>query len=81
MNIFGIVILATVFAKFFIDTLARWLNLRSLKPEAPAEFRDLYDPDEYARSQEYARVNTRFHFIESGFHLVLFLIFWFVGRI
>ncbi|MGH9856914.1 MAG: M48 family metallopeptidase, partial [Acidobacteriota bacterium] len=79
MNAFGAIILLTILGKFFIDTLARWLNVRSLDPGAPPELRDLYDPAEYARSQEYARVNTRFHFLESGFHLVLFLAFWFLG--
>jgi STE24 endopeptidase len=79
MNAFGVIILLTILAKFSIDTLARWLNLRSLDPNAPAEFRNLYDPAEYARSQEYTRVNTRFHFLESGLLLILFLAFWFLG--
>ena len=79
MNAFGAIILLTILGKFFIDTVARWLNLRSLNPQAPSEFQDLYDPSEYARSQDYARVNTRFHLLESGFQLILFLAFWFSG--
>lgn len=79
MNIFGAIILLTILGKFFLDTLARWLNLRSLDPQVPPEFSDLYNPSEYARSQEYARTNARFELVESSFHLALFLVFWFAG--
>ncbi len=79
MNVFGVIILATVLGKFFVDMIARWLNLRSLDPHVPSQFRDLYDPEQYARSQEYTKVTTRFHLLESAIHLVIFLIFWFAG--
>ena len=79
MNLFGAIILLTILFKFFIDTFSRWLNLKSLQPEAPYGFRDLYDPEKYARSQEYTKANTRFHFLNSSFSLTVFLIFWFGG--
>lgn len=79
MNIFGAIILATVLGKFFLDMFARWLNVRALDPQVPPQFRDLYDPEKYAQSQEYTKVTTRFHLFESSFHLVIFLIFWFSG--
>jgi STE24 endopeptidase len=79
MNVFGAIILATVLGKFLLDMVARWLNIRSLNPQVPPQFRDLYDPDKYAQSQEYTKVTTRFHVFETAFHLVIFLIFWFSG--
>jgi STE24 endopeptidase len=79
MNIYGWIILMTLLAKFLIDLYSHWLNLRSLDPQVPSSFEDLYDPEKYAQSQEYTRVTTRFHLVESGFHLVVLLVFWFSG--
>ena len=62
-----------------IEWTARLLNLRALRPDLPPEFVGVYDPDAYRRSQEYTRVNTRFHFAESAFDLVVLLAFWFTG--
>lgn len=79
MNIFGAIILVTLLARFLLDTYARLLNLRSLQPQVPGEVQDLYDPEAYARSQEYTRVNTGFRMGETIFNLSVFLIFWFSG--
>src|SRR5687767_8460602 len=79
MNIFRLIILITVIGRFLLDIISRWLNLKSLQPQPPPGFRDLYDPEAYARSQEYTRGNTRFHFVESTFSLIVFLSFWFSG--
>jgi STE24 endopeptidase len=62
-----------------IEWTARLLNLRALRPDLPPEFVGVYDPEAYRRSQEYTRVNTRFHFAESAFDLVVLLAFWFAG--
>jgi STE24 endopeptidase len=62
-----------------IEWAARLLNLRALRPELPPEFVGVYDPEAYRRSQEYTRVNTRFHFAESAFDLVVLLAFWLAG--
>lgn len=58
---------------------ARLLNLRALRPELPADFAGVYDAEAYRRSQEYTRVNTRFHFLESMFDLAVLLAFWLAG--
>jgi Zn-dependent protease with chaperone function len=79
MNIYAWIILTTLLVKYFIDVVSRWLNLRSLDPNIPDSFRDLYDPEKYALSQEYTRVTTRFHLVESTFQLILFLGFWFLN--
>jgi STE24 endopeptidase len=62
-----------------VNWTARLLNLRALRPDLPPEFADVYDAEAYSKSQEYTRVNTRFHFVESMFDLVVLLTFWFVG--
>ncbi len=62
-----------------IGLTARLLNLRALDPELPSEFADVYDAEAYRRSQEYTRVNTGFHLIESLFDLAVLLAFWLAG--
>lgn len=79
MNIFIIIILAAILADFVLGIISNRLNLKALSPELPEEFRDVYDEDTYAKSQEYTRVNTRFGFITGTFDLLLLLAFWFAG--
>jgi STE24 endopeptidase len=53
--------------------------LSALKPELPGEFSDVFDAEEYAKSQEYTRTGSRFSIISDTVSLIAFLIFWFVG--
>ncbi|MBR9979197.1 MAG: M48 family metallopeptidase [Bacteroidetes bacterium] len=79
MNPYAIIILATLLLTSILETIAEVLNLRALSQKLPEEFRDVYDEQEYARSQQYAQVRTRFGFVQGGFDLLLLLIFWFSG--
>src|SRR5690625_8048744 len=76
MNIFAIIILAAILIEFVLDIVCNWLNLKALSPKLPDEFKEEYDKDTYATSQEYTRVNTKFGFITGTFHLILLLLFW-----
>ena len=79
MNIYGIIILATLGIDFILNLVADSLNLKNLKNELPAEFRDWYKSEDYTRSQEYTRTRTYFGFILASFELVVILLFWFLG--
>ncbi len=79
MNIYTIIILATIIITAALDTIAEMLNLRAMSPVLPEEFRDVYAETEYARSQEYTRAKTRFGFVTAAFDLALLLVFWFAG--
>jgi STE24 endopeptidase len=79
LNAFAIVILIALVGAYAIDLIARLLEVRALGGELPLEFRGLYDPDAYARSQEYARARTRFRVLESTLWLVALFVFWFAG--
>jgi STE24 endopeptidase len=70
---------AAVVATFAIEVVADVLNLRALAPEAPRDFRDLYDAERYRRMQAYTRERTRFGWIAAGARLTLLLAFWFFG--
>ncbi len=79
MNIYAVIILATLILSFVIDLVTEILNLKALKPELPEEFKGVYDADAYRKSQEYTRVHTKFGFVSSTFGLAVTLIFWFAG--
>ena len=79
MNIYAIIILATIAVDFILDLASNYLNLKSLSKELPKEFEGVYDEETYAKSQEYTKVRTRFGFITGIFDLALVLGFWFSG--
>lgn len=79
MNIYAIIILATIAVDFVLDLVSNYLNLKSLSKELPDEFEVVYDEETYAKSQEYTKTQTRFGFITGGFDLVVLLGFWFSG--
>ncbi|OGN98090.1 MAG: peptidase M48 [Chloroflexi bacterium RBG_13_51_36] len=79
MNIFFFVILFALLLEYAIEVAASLLNLRSLKSELPPGLEGVYQPEEYRKSQEYIRTNTRFDFITSTFSLAVLLAFWFAG--
>ncbi len=79
MNIYGIIILTTLLFDYILNIFADLVNLKNLKPELPEEFKDVFDEQVYAKSQQYTKVKTKFGFVTSSFNLILVLIFWFFG--
>lgn len=79
MNIFALIILAALLLDFVLNLAADIANLKSLDSRLPDEFENVYDPQTYARSQEYTRTNTLFGIISGSFSLAVLLIFWFSG--
>ncbi|HCT52786.1 MAG TPA: peptidase M48, partial [Balneola sp.] len=55
MNIYAIIILATIAVDFVLDLVSNYLNLKSLSKELPDEFEGVYDEETYAKSQEYTK--------------------------
>ena len=79
MNLIAVIILVTIGIDFVLNFWADRLNLQCLRPELPEPFKEIYAPDQYHKSQEYLRVNTRFSWISGSFSAVLLLVFWFAG--
>ena len=79
MNAFAIIILAALVLEFSLKLIGSLLNLNSLKPELPSMLQGIYKPEDYRKSQQYLRVTTRFDLVDSGFTLLLLLVFWFSG--
>lgn len=78
-NPFFLIILIAVVLEFVLGLVANLLNLTALKLELPTDLEDVYNPDEYHKSQQYTRANTRFEFVSDTFGLVVILSFWFSG--
>ena len=79
MNVFFFVILFALVIEYALALSANLLNLRSLRSELPPALEGVYQSEDYRRSQEYVRANTRFDFITSTFSLAVVLSFWFAG--
>jgi STE24 endopeptidase len=79
MNLLGLVILTAILFEFALHRLAEALNLRSASAPLATDFRNLYDPQRYARSQDYLRVRTRFAWLSSTVSLTATLAFWLSG--
>jgi STE24 endopeptidase len=79
MNGYLVCILAILLLSYLLELTVALLNLRSLRPELPAEFAGVFDAGQYARSQEYTRVTTRFSLVQSTVSLTLTLLFILAG--
>ena len=79
MNIYLWVIVAALLLDYFLHFLSRFLDLKRLSTKLPEEFNGYYSADEYVRSQEYLRENSRFSFFTSSFDLLLILLVIFLG--
>jgi STE24 endopeptidase len=79
INPFFFIILCAILVEYGVDLAANLLNLKSLKSGLPPGLEGTYQPQDYRKSQEYIRTNTRLDFIASTFSLVVLLSFWFAG--
>lgn len=78
-NIYFWFILVAVVGIFLVELVSNLLNLKSLSPSVPLEFRDLIDEDTYRKSQQYVRASARFNLLQSTASLLLLIVFWLVG--
>ncbi|MGA1795848.1 MAG: M48 family metallopeptidase [bacterium] len=79
MNIYLIIILAALVAGFVVECIGDFLCIRSLDMTLPDEFKGMYEPERYARSQQYTRSKAQFDCISSAFSLVFVLTFILAG--
>ena len=79
MNTIAIIILAAIIFDVVINIVADVLNLKMLQAQVPETFQGVYNADQYRKSQDYLRVNTRFGWITAVVNLVAVLLFWFLG--
>lgn len=79
MNIIAFIILMTLLLDLVLDLTADVLNLRQLSETLPDRLKGWYDAEQYRRSQQYLRINTRFSWVARLFDMTVLLLFWFCG--
>ena len=62
-----------------VDFFITLLNMKSLSPGVPDAFRDIFDANTYAKSQEYTRIRSVFGIGKSVLSIVVFFTFWWLG--
>lgn len=76
ISLFYLIIGILVF-DFILDQLLAYLNYTWYSKDIPQELNDVYDADEYTKSQEYKKTNYRFSLISSSVSFTAILIFLF----
>lgn len=66
-------LLVIIISNFALDRILEWLNARNWSENPPAGLEDVYELEEYRRSQKYHRENDRFGWITSAFSFLLIL--------
>ena len=67
-------ILGIVLVDYCIDQWLDYANFKHAKTALPERLKDVYDADEYERSQNYQKTSSRFGFLTSAFSTVLSLL-------
>jgi STE24 endopeptidase len=79
MNLWLFCILFLIFAQYLLELCVSLLNVKALSPAPPQEFADLVSHEEYAKSQQYLRINTLVSQIDSTCTTILTTIFLLAG--
>lgn len=72
------IIIAIIVINFIVDKILDALNAKHFNDELPENLKDVYDTDEYKKSQNYKATNYKFGLLTSSFSILLtlgFLIF------
>ena len=72
------IIIAIIVINFIKDKVLNAINAKHFNDKIPKELNDLYDVDEYQKSQKYKATNYRFGIWSSLFSIVLTLAFLFL---
>ena len=72
-QIYYFIIISALMGEYLLSTVSAVLNMNSITEDVPEQFRDVYDSEEYARSQAYLRTKTRFSLFQE--HSV-FSLYW-----
>jgi len=76
--IFLAIILILV-ADFGFERYLAFLNIKYAKKELPAILKDIYNPEKYAKQQDYFTTNARFGMITSSFSFIITLLMFSLG--
>lgn len=79
MNNWLIFILVVIIGSYLLEIAISLLNLKALDPKLPPEFTDVFDADEYAKSQQYTRAKTQLALVSGSLSTFATLVFLLLG--
>lgn len=79
MNIYFYVIIAILSIQFVMETVLDYLNAQRFHDPLPDELSDVFDANEYQKSQNYKKTRYRFGLLSSTFSFLLTLCFLIFG--
>ena len=71
------ILITILLIKFVLDTVLKHLNAKHFNDETPNEVSDVYEINEYQKSQQYKKTNYKYNIITSLFSLITTLGFFF----
>lgn len=72
------ILIAILIINFTVDKILDFLNSKHFDDPIPNELEDVYEKEEYEKSQAYKKINAKFSNLTSGFSLILTLGFFFL---
>lgn len=72
------ILIGIIIIKFLFDTFINANNAKHYNDNVPKELSDVYDEDEYKKSQQYKKVNYKFSLITSVFSISITLLFFII---
>lgn len=79
MNIYLFIIIFSLAGTCILGFIARQLNRKALSPDLPQEFSEIFDPEKYRKSQDYAKAGIGFENISSIFSTIVTVVFIVLG--
>ena len=70
------IIIGILILNFIVDKILNYLNAQHFKDDLPEEISDVYDSEEYKKSQIYKTTNYKFGILTSSFSLIITLLFF-----
>ena len=75
-----IIIITILVFNFVLERILEYINSRKFGDILPAEVKDVYDEEQYLKSQKYKKVNYKFSIVTSSFSfLIIIAMFLFSG--
>jgi STE24 endopeptidase len=74
-----IIIIVILVLDFGLERYLAFLNIKESGKKLPALLSDIYDPEKYAKQQDYFRTNSRFGMLTSSFSFLITLLMFALG--
>ena len=70
------IIIGILIFKFILDKILNYLNAKHFNDVLPKQISDVYDNEEYKKSQSYKTINYKFGILTTTFSLLITLLFF-----